>query len=194
MKSPLSSRASNQIKNPSLNFKCLPEPQIKFIMKTISLVTLALFLSVVGQAQPTPPSSQAAVPAKYLVNYVIRVEWKDPKSDSKFLEVMTTPGNFQLDTIQKTSVKINNNDIPVTLKLTGTLAAFDDQKGKLQLFIGQSVPYVTGTYGGGLATSSSYSSMSVGLQSTFAVTFGKPLTVQIDDNGEISVLVKREAD
>jgi hypothetical protein len=31
----------------------------------------------------------------------------------------------------------------------------------------------------------------VGLQSTFAVTFGKPLVIQTDDNGEVTLLVIR---
>ena len=41
---------------------------------------------------------------------------------------------------------------------------------------------------------STYSQMSVGLQSTFVVKFGKPVVIQNDENGEISVLVKRVED
>jgi hypothetical protein len=33
--------------------------------------------------------------------------------------------------------------------------------------------------------------MSVGLQSTFIVTFGKPAVIQNDENGQITALVKR---
>ena len=36
--------------------------------------------------------------------------------------------------------------------------------------------------------------MNVGLQSTFVVKFGKPVVIQTDENGEISVLVKRIED
>jgi hypothetical protein len=36
--------------------------------------------------------------------------------------------------------------------------------------------------------------MSVGLQSTFIVKFGKPAVIQTDENGQISVLVKRITD
>ena len=36
--------------------------------------------------------------------------------------------------------------------------------------------------------------MSVGLDSSFVVTYGKPLLVQLDDSGEVSVLVTREKD
>jgi hypothetical protein len=179
-------------------------------MKTFPLIILALFLAIVGQAQTPfqqrlqaipqpggPPGAPpvAAVPAREPVNYLIRVEWKEPKSDPKSLEVLTTEGNFELDTIQKTSVKINDADIPVTLKFSGTLRELSDQKGRLQLFLGRSVPYVTGSFGGGSkASSSSYSQMNVGLQSTFVVTFGKPAVIQTDENGEISVLVKRMKD
>jgi hypothetical protein len=69
---------------------------------------------------PPPPFA----PAKEPVNYLIRVEWKEPKGDPKFLEVLTTEGQFNLNTIQKNSVKINNNDVPVTLKFSGTLKEF----------------------------------------------------------------------
>ncbi|HEV2437413.1 MAG TPA: hypothetical protein VG077_15585 [Verrucomicrobiae bacterium] len=183
-------------------------------MKTTSILTAVLFLTVAAQAQPAttgqvqstfqqrlqtiiaaqgaPPA--ATVAAREPVNYLIRVEWKEPKGDPKFLEVLTTEGNFDLNTIQKTSVKINNNDVPVTLKFSGTLTDLNEAKGRLQLFLGRTVPYVTGTYGSGAGTSSSYSQLSVGLQSTFIVTFGKLLVIQNDENGQISVLVKRMKD
>lgn len=181
-------------------------------MKTIPLLTVVLFLTVAAQAQPAmngqphPAFQQrlqaivaaqgapSAVAAQEPVNYLIRVEWKEPKSDPKFLEVLTTDGNFNLDTIQKNSVKINNNNIPVTLKFNGTLTSLNDEKGRLQLFLGRTVPYVTGGFNGGMGATSSYSQMSVGLQSTFIVTFGKPLVIQNDENGAISVLVKRIKD
>ena len=62
------------------------------------------------------------------------------------------------------------------------------------IFLGRTVPYVTSTFNNGSAmgASSSYSQMSVGLNASFVVTFGKPLVIQVDDNGEVSVLVTRE--
>ena len=153
---------------------------------------VALLVAIACHAQPQPGApAPALAPAKAPVNYLIRVEWKEPKSDPRFLEVLTTEGHFELDTIQKNSVKINNNDIPVTLKLTGTLSALGDEKGRIQLFLGRTVPYVTSTSGFGSSTSSSYQQMSVGLESTFMVQFGKPAIIQTDENGQISVLVKR---
>ncbi len=179
-------------------------------MKTYPLIIVALLATFACHSQPmpapqpfrpppvqlaTPPGAPPAVaPVKEPVNYLIRVEWKEPKGDPKSLEVLTTEGQFELDTIQKNSVKINNNDVPVTLKFTGTLNALNDEKGRLQLFLGRTVPYVTGTIGSGPSASSSYSQMSVGLESTFVVKFGKPVVIQTDENGEISVLVKRMED
>ena len=174
-------------------------------MKTYPLILTALLVAFACHSQPMPGAPRpfapppgapppAVAPAKDPVNYLIRVEWKEPKADPKSLEVLTTEGRFELDTIRKNSVKINNNDVPVTLKFSGTLTAINDEKGRLQLFLGRTVPYVTGTSGDGPNARSSYSQMSVGLESTFVVTFGKPVVIQTDENGEISVLVKRIED
>jgi hypothetical protein len=166
-------------------------------MKTYSLMLAALFTAIACHSQPvtwqTPPrvgQPAAAAPARDPVNYLIRVEWTEPKGDPKSLEVLTTEGSFELNTLQKASVKINNTDLPVTLKFNGTLNEINEDKGRLQLFLGRNVPYVTST-GGGPGAISSYSQTSVGLESTFIVTYGKPVVVQSDENGDISVLVKR---
>jgi hypothetical protein len=177
-------------------------------MKTFPLILAALLVAITCQAQsgmrlqtlpamppqppmiPQPSSADKKDPADYLV----RIEWKEPHSDTKSLEVLTTEGNFEYDGIQKNSVKINNNDIPVTLKLSGTLTLVGDEKGRLQLFLGRTVPYVTSSFPNGSGMASSYSQMSVGLQSSIIVTFDKPIVIQSDENGEISVLVKRLKD
>ena len=161
-------------------------------MKTLHLFVVVMFAAAVCQAQPMPgrppgPANPPAEAAKDPVNYIIRVEWSEPKAETKFLEVLTAEGQFDLNTIQKNSVKINNNDVPITLKFSGTLNALDGEKGRLQLFLGRTVPYVTSTSTMG----SSYSQLSVGLNSTFVVKFGKSQVIQSDENGEISVLVKK---
>jgi hypothetical protein len=122
---------------------------------------------------------------------LLHIEWKEPKGETKTLELLTAEGNFSLDGLQKNPVKINNNDVPVTLRCSGAIGALSEERGRLQLFLGRTVPYVTSTSSNG---SSSYSQMSVGLQSTFNVTFGKPVTIQNDENGQIVVLVKRLTD
>ena len=159
-------------------------------MKTILLWLSALLLTSTIHAQ-SPSSSSAAV-AKDSYNYLIHVEWNDLKGDPKTLEVLTTDGEVEYNGLQKASVRINSNDVPVTLKLTGTLTVLDWNKGRLQLYLGRTVPYVT-SVGNGQAMSS-WSQMSVGLQATYIVTFGKPLVIQTDENGTISILVKRLTD
>jgi hypothetical protein len=59
------------------------------------------------------------------------------------------------------------------------------------LFLGRTVHYVTGTRGSGPDATSSYSQLSVGLNSNIIVTYGKPVIIQNDENGQISVLVRR---
>jgi len=139
-----------------------------------------------------PPGVQQPMPAKDPVNYIIRVEWKDAKKGTNALQIVTIAGSFELDTVSG-AVKINNSDVPTTVKLSGSLAELSPEKGRLQLFLGRTVPYVTGSFsgpGGG----NSYSQLSVGLNSNFVVTFGKPLLIQADDSGEVTILVKRLAD
>jgi hypothetical protein len=156
-----------------------------------------VLLAITCQAAPpiaSPSGSPPQTVTKEAVNYTIRVEWKDAKNGVSSLQIVTSEGSFELDTISG-AVKINDSDVPTTVKLTGTLAELNPEKGRLQLFLGRTVPYVTGTFlgSGSGKSSSSYSQLSVGLQSTFIVTFGKPLTIQTDDNGTVSILVKREA-
>jgi hypothetical protein len=163
-------------------------------MKTLPVLAMLLLAAVTGPAQPSPGQPHPPAPpppveaVKEPVNYLIRVEWREQKNDPKHLEILTTDGSFSLDTIQKNSVKIGDNEIPVTLKCSGSIFALSEEKGKLQLFLGRTVPYATGSFGG---KGTSYSQMSVGLNSTFIVQFGKSQIIQSDDNGEISVAVKR---
>jgi hypothetical protein len=152
------------------------------------LTTLGFFLGQIVNSSASSADTNAPV------NYVIKVQAKDGKGNISSLQVTTVAGSFELDTLQKASVKINNADIPTTLKMSGTLTPMNEQKGLLKLFLGRTVPYVTSTINNGSAmgASSTYSQMSVGLNSAFVVTFGKPLVVQVDDSGEVSVLVTRE--
>jgi hypothetical protein len=175
--------------------------KLNVTMKKLPLILVTLLVALGCHSQPAPlaPSVPpppvvplpAAVPAKDPVNYLIRVEWKEPKGEPKFLEVLTTEGRFDLNTIQKNSVKINNNDVPTTLKFSGTLKELNNEKGRLQLFLGRTVPYVTGTTSSGPNASYSYQQLNVGLDSTFIVKFSKPVIIQTDESGEISILVKR---
>lgn len=163
-------------------------------MNSLRLLVIVSFLAVACQAEPPNVSLSGAPQAKAVkeaVNYTLRVEWRDAKKGTNALQVVTAEGSFELDTISG-SVKMNDSEVPTTVKLSGTITDLNGEKGRLQMFLGRTVPYVTGSFGGsGGSRSSSYSQMQVGLQSTFFVTFGKPLVIQTDDSGEVTVLVKR---
>jgi hypothetical protein len=166
-------------------------------MKLHSLfVTLLMAAATVGaQFTPATPAKTPASPVKPLCNYLLQVEWKS-RSETNAVKVLTTEGQFNLDALQGAKVKINNNEIPVTLRLSGTLTVLSpDTKGQLTLFLGRTVPYVTGVSTGVSGTStSSYQQMQVGLNSTYIVTFGKPLLIQSDGNEEVTILVSRQED
>jgi len=165
--------------------------------------TIAMLCTVTCQAEPPamPPAptpatlSQPAVIKAEAVNYVVRVQWMDAKGTTNFLQIVTIEGDFKTDAIQPYSVKIGNSDVPVMVTLNGHLTMLSPEKGRLHLLFSQKVPHATSASGvGGTNSPSSYSYqyISVGLNSDFVVTFGKPLVIQADENGEVSVLVKRE--
>ena len=183
-------------------------------MKTTALFSLALLCSTIAFAQqpsiaPRPPEramlppqpprpSRApdlapAAPEKELVNYLVTVKWSDAKAGTNFLQVLTTPGQFNLEAIQS-SVRIDKNDVPTTVSFKGTLTEINADKVNVQIFLGRTVPYVTSTYasGGPGTTSSSYQQLRVGLDSRFVVTLGKPVVIQSDQNGDVTLSVQRQ--
>jgi hypothetical protein len=173
-------------------------------MKITPLITLGLFCCAMafGQLPPQPPRppqppapphpGQPPAAPKDTANFLITVTWNDAKAGTNSLQVLSAEGSFNLDTIQS-SVRINNADIPTTVSFNGTITPLGPEKARLKIFLGRTVPYVTSTFSGGAgAQSSSYQQMRVGLDSAFTVTFDKPMVVQADQNGEVSVLVKRQ--
>jgi hypothetical protein len=174
-------------------------------MKKYPWIVVALLIALTAYSQaPNPPpgapnvmppgAPSAATIERDSVNYLIRVEWKVPNGEPKFLEVLSTEGQFDLNTIEKNPVKINGNDVPTTLKFSGSINAIGSDKARVRLFLGRTVPYITSTTTGsvGSGSMSSYQQMQVGLNSTFNVKFGKSVVVQNDENGQISVLVKKQ--
>lgn len=144
---------------------------------------------------PTPSTvSQPAVIKADAVNYSVRVQWKDAQETTNLLQVVTVEGDFKMNTAQRHSVKINNSDVPVIITLSGHLTVLSPEKGQLYLLLGKKEPFVTGTSVAGRTNApvSSYQYCDMGLNSTVVVTFGKPLVIQTDENGEVSLLVKRE--
>jgi hypothetical protein len=180
-------------------------------MKIPAMLALALLGTAIALAQPAPTPQPAPMPPpaplpprpmapplgqppaapRDTANYLITVKWTDAKAGTNSLQVLTAEGAFTLETIQA-SVRINDSDIPTTVSFNGTITPLSPEKGRLKVFLGRTIPYVTSTYNAGSNKSSSYQQLRVGLDSTFTVTFGKPLVVQADQNGEVAILVKRE--
>lgn len=144
---------------------------------------------------PTPSTlSQPAVTKAEAVNYIVRVQWMDAKGVTNLFQIITIEGEFKMDAIQPHSVKINNSDVPVIVTLSGRLTVLSPEKGRIYLALGKKMPIVVSTSGAGRTNApvSSYQYCDFGLKSTVMVTFGKPLVIQADENGEVSLLVKRE--
>jgi hypothetical protein len=162
-------------------------------MKTLfSLVVVALGL-IVCQGQPATVTPPATVSTNESANYVISVQWKDTKMGSSYLQVMTSEGSFNVEALEHNTMKINGPDIPTTIRLSGDFAVLSPQKARLKLSIGRIVPYMTGSSkGAGGTVPSTYQQLSVGLDTTLIVTLGKPLVIQGDENGQISINVKRD--
>jgi len=176
-------------------------------MKTPLFLLLAVLCSAAAfaQLQPAPPAppvpqrtlhtappGQPPAMPKDTANYLIIVKWTDTKAGTNALQVLTSEGSFSLETIQA-STRINDSDIPITVSFNGNIYPLSADKARLKIFLGRTVPYVTSTYMGGAGQqSSSYQQMRVGFDSAFTVTFGKPMVIQSDKNGEVSILVKRE--
>ena len=172
-------------------------------MKLLHFLIIATLGVVVCQADPPPaPRPAGTLPTaspptvtntNEPANYVISVQWKDTKMGSRFLHVMASEGSFNADALEHNTMKINGSDIPTTIRLSGDLTVLSPEKGRLKLFIGRTLTYMTGTAKGpGGVIPSSYQQLPVGLDSTLIVTFGKPLVIQGDENGQISILVKRD--
>jgi len=170
-------------------------------MKALHFLIVAALWTVVCQAAPTdssagtPPTASppTVVNTNEPANYLISVQWKDTRLGSSFLQVMTSEGSFNADALEHGSMKTSGPNVPTTIRLSGDLTVLSPQKGRLKLFIGRTLTYATETTKGPAGTApSSYQQLSLGLDSTLIVTFGKPLVIQGDENGQISILVKRD--
>jgi hypothetical protein len=172
-------------------------------MKALSLLTILVSLAFTANAQVTLPGSPATTTApaassapeapKSTNNYSIQVVWREAAGGTNTLRVVTGEGSVALNTLAG-SIKTNNIIIPIPVRLDCTITELGNDKARLRLFLGRTIPI----FGNSVDAQSSmhgqvsYSQQPVGLNSTFTVTLGKTLTVQSDNNGEISVLVERE--
>ena len=172
-------------------------------MKSLPLIALGLLLTLVCQCQninplypstPSPSTPLAAPAFTNTANYAIQIQWKTSKSETNFLRMITSDGLFNLDTVQTNRVKVNNNELPVSLRCSGLLLVTSPEKAKLNLALGRTVPYATSVNVGGGATSSTYQQLQAGLNATYVVTFGKAMVIQSDGNEEVTLLVTKLED
>lgn len=167
------------------------------IAMPLAVATLAAGM-MVCQAGPGPGLviSQSGSPVQSAdtnrVNYVLRLEWKDNKTPTRFLQLTTTQGSFQLNASQPGAVKVGDSEMPISVTASGELNVLSPEHARLQLFLGRTVPYTTSRVGAGSNAATTIQQRQEGLTAAFIVAFGKPLVIQKDENGEISVLVKRE--
>ncbi len=159
------------------------------------LAAAALMLGCVVSIGAEPPrlsptGAQPVSAAEAPINYILRVDWKSNKGETNAIQLLTTEGMFKVETSQPSGVKVNDAELPISVSLDGTLKALNSQQGQLQLFLGRTVPYVT--HGGGTPGTSSIQQRQEGVTLAFLVTFGQPVLVQKDGNGEVSVLVDRQ--
>lgn len=127
-------------------------------------------------------------------NYAIQIQWKTSASETNYLRLLTTDGLFNLDTVQTNRVKVNNNEIPVSMHCSGMLTVMSREKARLNLALGRNVPYVTGVNVGGGATSSTFQQLQATLNATYVVTFGKSMVIQSNGNEEVTLLVTKLED
>ncbi len=168
-------------------------------MKTTALLALALLCSAAVFAQPQPAAPRpvrsadaaTASPETDPVNYLVAVKWADAKAGTNLLQVLTAPGSFTLDTIQN-PVRIGDNDVPTTVSFNGTLSEVSAEKVKVTLFLGRTVPYVTGSSSGPGGKNQSYQQLRVGLNTTLSVPLGKTVVIQSDASGEVTLTIKRQ--
>ncbi len=144
----------------------------------------------VRQPGTSPLQNSAAELTNAPANYLVRVEWTATNSPSGTLEVLTGDGQFQVNSSLPGLAKEGEPTLTTGITLNGTLKVLNAEQGQVQLFLGRSVPYYVGGPG---KKPSSIQQRQEGLTVNFFVTFGKAVVVQRDVNGEISVLVKKQA-
>lgn len=157
---------------------------------------LTVFACAAQNIYPNPPAPSAplAVAFTNTANYSLEVQWKTAKGETNTLKVVTADGQFSLDTLQTNRVKINNHEIPITVRCSGALTVLSPEKGRLNLFLGRTVPYATAVNVGGNASTSTVQQMQAGLNANYMVTFGKAMVIQSDGHEEITLVVNRLPD
>ena len=160
--------------------------------KVCIVLPLALILASAGAVKALPSRAPAQAALTNQANYVLRLEWKETNAPPRSLQVTSTEGTFQLNTSQPGAAKVGDTDYSISVTVNGDLTVLNPDEGRLRLFLGRTVPYATARSGSGSNAPTTIQQRQEGLTVTVVVTFGKPLVLQKDENGEVTVLVKRE--
>ena len=147
-----------------------------------------------------PPASPdlRAESAEGTTNYLVTLELKPATGDSRQWKYVTTEGTLDISTVSEEGVAIDQHAVPVSMSFTATIRAITENKCHVKLFLGRSVPYVTGftnsgspAGGGPRVTRSQIQQIQVGLSTAVVLESGKPLVVQDDDGQRVTVTLTR---
>jgi hypothetical protein len=141
---------------------------------------------------PEALSPRAILPK---TNYRIRVEIKEGKDAPVEISVVTSEGKVRTQMVSPKRTIIDDREVPSTLDLTATLNPLGEDKCQLTLFLGRTLPYVTGKVPGPEGKSmSQYQQMQLGLDTTVILQVGKPLVIQSDPTQQIKVTLEKPVD
>ncbi len=180
-------------------------------MKTYLIVLLAVTSIALAQQNPVPgrmpmnppPARPGLAPpalrnqepdavVRSKTNYRIRLEIKEGKEAPIEISVVTADGRVKTQMMNPKRIVIDDREIPSTLGFTGILTVLGSNKCQFNLFLGRTIPYVTGTHKGPDGkTTSQYQQMQVGLETTVILEVGKPLVVQSDPSQQVKVTLEK---
>lgn len=117
------------------------------------------------------------------VNYLLALELDPVKGEPRQWKYVTTEGDLAISSLSKEGVRMDDHEIPVSVSFDATIQALTEEKCRVKLFLGRSVPYVTGR--------STVQQVQVGFSGTVVLESGKPLVVQDDDSQRVTVTLTR---
>ncbi len=174
------------------------------VLLTAGSVALAQQSPVANPAGMAPPQARPslATPQRHhqepgavvrpKANFRIRLEIQEGKEAPMEISVVTADGRVKTQMVSPKKTVIDDREVPSTLDFTGTLTALDSDQCQFNLFLGRTIPYVTGSHKGPDGRSvSQYQQMQVGLETTVILQVGKALVVQSDPLQQVKVTLER---
>jgi hypothetical protein len=129
--------------NVPLNFKILAMKNKPVYLSTPFALAIFMMGAFACRGADAASSSEVSPSPAPRVNYVVHVDWKSQPGGSNSLQIVTAESTFRLDGSQSSTAKVGDAEVPVSVNVNGDLKALDAEHGRLQLFLGRAVPYVT---------------------------------------------------